>query len=181
MCGSRLNQVGVLYHFNHKFSHTPQPEKKPPFKMARTQRKIYWPSQTANFQNLWTYGQNGTVDLQLVDIFQMRNTCFWQCNNSHKTCKWCWGRPLLYPTASCAWLQIVISWLISPFKWSAGANWPKILEPHFYIRSWLLMMHVEILHMFNSMLPVMCDWTYAMVKIAQYLITTKNLSQAEFL
>ena len=40
-------------------------KKKPPFKIARTQETIYQPSQTANFQNSWTYGWNGTVQRKL--------------------------------------------------------------------------------------------------------------------
>jgi hypothetical protein len=53
----------LLYHFDHKFSHASQPEKKPLFKITRTQKKIYQPSWPANFQNSRTYGRNGTVHL----------------------------------------------------------------------------------------------------------------------
>ena len=30
----------ILYHFDRKFSHASQPEKKPPFKIARTRKKF---------------------------------------------------------------------------------------------------------------------------------------------
>jgi hypothetical protein len=52
----------LLYQFDRKFSHASQPEKNPPFKIARIDlKKIYRPSRWQKFQNSWTYGRIGTV------------------------------------------------------------------------------------------------------------------------